>query len=46
MVLRPPVEPMPAQAAESVTGPAAVRAGVAYEQKDRVSWCPVSGRFC
>ncbi|MFK0238621.1 ATP-dependent DNA ligase [Streptomyces vinaceus] len=33
MVLTPPVEPMLAQAAESVPGPAAVRAGVAYEQK-------------
>ncbi|WP_369780101.1 ATP-dependent DNA ligase [Streptomyces sp. R33] len=33
MVLRPPVEPMLAQAAESVPGPAALRAGVAYEQK-------------
>ncbi|MEU3778139.1 hypothetical protein AB0F11_34070 [Streptomyces sp. NPDC032472] len=33
MVLRPPVEPMLAQAAETVPGPAAVRAGVAYEQK-------------
>ncbi|WP_329390293.1 hypothetical protein OG625_39750 (plasmid) [Streptomyces sp. NBC_01351] len=33
MVLRPPVEPMLAQAAESVSGPAALRAGVAYEQK-------------
>ncbi|WP_240805678.1 hypothetical protein [Streptomyces sp. A1547] len=33
MVLRPPVEPMLAQAAESVPGPAALRSGVAYEQK-------------
>ncbi|MGW7029096.1 ATP-dependent DNA ligase [Streptomyces xanthophaeus] len=33
MVLRPPVDPMLAQAAESVPGPAALRAGVAYEQK-------------
>ncbi|MEU5810714.1 ATP-dependent DNA ligase [Streptomyces sp. NPDC047718] len=33
MVLRPPVEPMLAQAAESVPGPAVLRAGVAYEQK-------------
>ncbi|MEU3774331.1 hypothetical protein AB0F11_14225 [Streptomyces sp. NPDC032472] len=33
MVLRPPVEPMLAQAAEAVPGPAAVRVGVAYEQK-------------
>ncbi|MFE6848659.1 hypothetical protein ACFVFP_39705, partial [Streptomyces sp. NPDC057686] len=33
MVLRPPVEPMLAQAAESVPGPAALRVGVAYEQK-------------
>ncbi|MFD0267802.1 hypothetical protein ACFVGY_14595 [Streptomyces sp. NPDC127106] len=33
MVLRPPVEPLLAQAAESVPGPAAVRARVAYEQK-------------
>ncbi|MEU4730768.1 ATP-dependent DNA ligase [Streptomyces sp. NPDC023588] len=33
MVLRPPVEPMLAQAAESIPGPAALRAGVAYEQK-------------
>ncbi|MGW5346988.1 ATP-dependent DNA ligase [Streptomyces sp. NPDC004050] len=33
MVLRPPVEPMLAQAAEAVSGPAVVRAGVAYEQK-------------
>ncbi|MFF1341918.1 RNA ligase family protein [Streptomyces sp. NPDC058290] len=32
-MLRPPVEPMLAQAAESVPGPAALRAGVAYEQK-------------
>ncbi|WP_328793116.1 ATP-dependent DNA ligase [Streptomyces sp. NBC_00273] len=32
-MLRPPVEPMLAQAAEGVPGPAAVRAGVAYEQK-------------
>ncbi|GAA0327950.1 hypothetical protein GCM10010302_78650 [Streptomyces polychromogenes] len=31
VTLRPPVEPMLAQAAESVPGPAAVRAGVAYE---------------
>ncbi|MER6445502.1 RNA ligase family protein [Streptomyces venezuelae] len=33
MTLRPPVEPMLAQVAEAVPGPAAVRAGVAYEQK-------------
>ncbi|WP_223838033.1 hypothetical protein [Streptomyces venezuelae] len=33
MVLRQPVEPMLAQAAESVPGPAVLRAGVAYEQK-------------
>ncbi|WP_328930001.1 hypothetical protein OG429_39155 [Streptomyces sp. NBC_00190] len=33
MTLRPPVEPMLAQAAESVPGPVALRAGVAYEQK-------------
>lgn len=33
MVLRPPVEPMLAQAAESLPAPAALRAGVAYEQK-------------
>ncbi|WP_405533821.1 ATP-dependent DNA ligase (plasmid) [Streptomyces avidinii] len=33
MTLRPPVEPMLAQAAEAVPGPAALRAGVAYEQK-------------
>ncbi|WP_234321328.1 ATP-dependent DNA ligase [Streptomyces katrae] len=33
MVLWPPVEPMLAQAAESVPGPGALRAGVAYEQK-------------
>ncbi|MFF8271393.1 ATP-dependent DNA ligase [Streptomyces sp. NPDC016562] len=33
MVLRPPVQPMLAQAAESIPGPAALRAGVAYEQK-------------
>ncbi|MFE3864760.1 ATP-dependent DNA ligase [Streptomyces goshikiensis] len=33
MTLRPPVEPMLAQAAESVPGPAALRAWVAYEQK-------------
>ncbi|MEV7616564.1 hypothetical protein [Streptomyces sp. NPDC089799] len=33
MVLRPPVEPMPVQAAEAVPGPAALRAGVAHEQK-------------
>ncbi|WP_338120199.1 RNA ligase family protein [Streptomyces agglomeratus] len=33
MTLRPPVEPMLAQAAESVPDPAALRAGVAYEQK-------------
>ncbi|GAA2650675.1 ATP-dependent DNA ligase [Streptomyces spororaveus] len=32
-MLRPPVEPMLAHAAEAVPGPAAVRAGVAYEQK-------------
>lgn len=32
-MLRLPVESMLAQAAESVSGPAAVRAGVAYEQK-------------
>lgn len=32
-MLRPPVEPMLAQAAQSVPGPAALRAGVAYEQK-------------
>ncbi len=32
-MLRPPVEPMLAQAAEVVPGPAAVRAAVAYEQK-------------
>ncbi|MFD5066164.1 ATP-dependent DNA ligase [Streptomyces sp. NPDC058394] len=33
MTLRPPVEPMLAQAAEALPGPAAPRAGVAYEQK-------------
>ncbi|MEU8844143.1 hypothetical protein AB0D97_34385 [Streptomyces roseus] len=33
MTLRPPVKPMLAQAAESVPGLAAVRGGVAYEQK-------------
>ncbi|MGW2587151.1 ATP-dependent DNA ligase [Streptomyces virginiae] len=33
MTLCPPVEPMLAQAAEAVPGPAALRAGVAYEQK-------------
>ncbi|MEU9087672.1 ATP-dependent DNA ligase [Streptomyces sp. NPDC048357] len=33
MTLRPPVEPMLAQAAEAVPGPAVLRAGVAYEQK-------------
>ncbi|MFD4867354.1 ATP-dependent DNA ligase [Streptomyces sp. NPDC058412] len=33
MTLRPPVEPMLAQAAKAVPGPAALRAGVAYEQK-------------
>ncbi|MEU4358693.1 ATP-dependent DNA ligase [Streptomyces virginiae] len=33
MTLRPPIEPMLAQAAESVPGPAALPAGVAYEQK-------------
>ncbi|MGW1641521.1 ATP-dependent DNA ligase [Streptomyces lavendulae] len=33
MTLRPPVEPMLAQAAEALPGPAAQRAGVAYEQK-------------
>ncbi|MFI1280977.1 hypothetical protein ACH4U5_09480 [Streptomyces sp. NPDC020858] len=33
MTLRPPVEPMLAQAAEAVPGPAGLRAGVAYEQK-------------
>ncbi|MEU3778822.1 hypothetical protein AB0F11_37595 [Streptomyces sp. NPDC032472] len=33
MVLRPLVEPMPAQPAEAVPGPAALRAGVAYWQK-------------
>ncbi|MFE5680321.1 hypothetical protein ACFQ7B_19185 [Streptomyces erythrochromogenes] len=33
MTLGPPVEPMLAQAAEAVPGPAALRAGVAYEQK-------------
>ncbi|MFE2879205.1 ATP-dependent DNA ligase [Streptomyces roseus] len=33
MVLRPPVEPMLAQAAETLPGPAALRAGVAFEQK-------------
>ncbi|MFB6582735.1 hypothetical protein ACFCYC_35945 [Streptomyces sp. NPDC056402] len=33
VTLRPPVEPMLAQAAEAVPGPAALRAGVAYEQK-------------
>ncbi|MFE2146636.1 ATP-dependent DNA ligase [Streptomyces sp. NPDC059456] len=33
MVLRPPVDPMLAHAAESVPGPVALRAGVAYEQK-------------
>ncbi|MFD6917367.1 ATP-dependent DNA ligase [Streptomyces virginiae] len=33
MTLRPPVEPMLAQAAEAVPGSAALRAGVAYEQK-------------
>ncbi|MEU6213114.1 ATP-dependent DNA ligase [Streptomyces sp. NPDC047023] len=32
-MLRPPVEPMLAQAAEAVPGPAVLRAGVAYEQK-------------
>ncbi|MGW1768828.1 hypothetical protein ACWCQL_32890 [Streptomyces sp. NPDC002073] len=33
MTLRPPVGPMLAQAAEAVPGPAALRAGVPYEQK-------------
>ncbi|WP_405786007.1 hypothetical protein [Streptomyces sp. NBC_01367] len=33
MTLRSPVELMLAQAAEAVPGPAALRAGVAYEQK-------------
>ncbi|MFJ1569871.1 ATP-dependent DNA ligase [Streptomyces erythrochromogenes] len=33
MTRRPPVEPVLAQAAEAVPGPAALRAGVAYEQK-------------
>ncbi|MFJ9598012.1 hypothetical protein ACIRS3_35365 [Streptomyces virginiae] len=33
MTIRPPVEPMLAQAAEAMPGPAALRAGVAYEQK-------------
>ncbi|MFD9010380.1 RNA ligase family protein [Streptomyces sp. NPDC059552] len=33
MTLSPPVEPMLAQAAEAVPGPAALRSGVAYEQK-------------
>ncbi|GHB84067.1 hypothetical protein GCM10010347_63750 [Streptomyces cirratus] len=33
MVLGPPVEPMLAQAVEAVPGPAALRAGVAYEQR-------------
>ncbi|MFE1558891.1 hypothetical protein ACFW6V_28405 [Streptomyces sp. NPDC058734] len=33
MVLRPPVEPMLAQAAEALPGLAVLRAGVAYEQK-------------
>ncbi|MGW6878572.1 hypothetical protein ACWGHA_40340 [Streptomyces xanthophaeus] len=33
MTLRPSVEPMLAQAAEALPGPAAPRAGVAYEQK-------------
>lgn len=33
MVLRLLVEPMPAQPAEAVPGPAALRAGVAYWQK-------------
>ncbi|WP_234319418.1 hypothetical protein [Streptomyces sp. NRRL S-237] len=33
MTLGPPVEPMPAQAVEAVPPPAALRAGVAYEQK-------------
>ncbi|MEV4191251.1 ATP-dependent DNA ligase [Streptomyces toxytricini] len=33
MVLRPPVEPMLAQAAEAVPGPAVLRGGVAFEQK-------------
>ncbi|MDK9496177.1 hypothetical protein QEZ40_000521 [Streptomyces katrae] len=33
MVLRPPVEPMLAQAAEALPDPAVLRAGVAYEQK-------------
>ncbi|MEU3317094.1 ATP-dependent DNA ligase [Streptomyces sp. NPDC006662] len=33
MVLSPPVEPMLAQAAEALPGPAVLRAGVAFEQK-------------
>lgn len=33
LTLRPPVEPVLAQTAETVPGPAAVRAGAAYEQK-------------
>ncbi|MFJ5546448.1 hypothetical protein [Streptomyces sp. NPDC093225] len=33
MTLRPPAEPMLAQAAETIPGPAALRAGVAFEQK-------------
>ncbi|WP_246043041.1 hypothetical protein [Streptomyces globosus] len=33
MVLRPPVEPMLAQAAEAVPGPTVLRGGVAFEQK-------------
>ncbi|MGW1765138.1 ATP-dependent DNA ligase [Streptomyces sp. NPDC002073] len=33
MVLRPPVEPMLAQAAESVPGPGVLKGGAAYEQK-------------
>lgn len=45
MTLRPPVEPMLAQAAEAVPGPAALRAGVAYEQKlwTGMGACPLSG---
>jgi ATP-dependent DNA ligase len=33
VTLRPPVEPMLAQAAESVPGPGVIRGGVAFEQK-------------
>ncbi|GLV95407.1 hypothetical protein Slala04_68600 [Streptomyces lavendulae subsp. lavendulae] len=33
LALRPPVEPMLAQAAEAVSGREALRAGVAYEQR-------------